>query len=138
MDLDSAPKRRQREPVEIEGVIEVCVCRDLWIDVCLLQEVESEFSLWEELVPDVNQEVVVGAGTNGNEMRFEVLDGHLRNITTMAVRLDKFELVCFVNELLHAVGALVVKDVLLDDNSCFLNAMEKSKIGPLHFDVLAA
>ena len=123
MDLDNAFKR---------------MCAKTFGLVCLLQEVESEFDLWKELVPKVNREVVVGASKDGNEMRFEVLDSHLRNVMAMVVRLNKFKLACFVNELLHAVGALIVKDVLLGDNSCFLDAMEESKIGTLHFGVLAA
>ena len=95
------------------------------------------FGLWKKLVPEINSEVVVGAGKDG-EMRFEVFDGYLCNVPIMAVRWDKFELAYFMDEFLHAVGALVVKDGLLRDGSCFLDALEEGNIGALHFGVLAA
>ena len=69
---------------------------------------------------------------------FEVFDDHLRDVLPMAVQRDEFELACFVNEFLYAVGALIVKDVLFRDNSCFFDAFEVIKIVSLHFDILAA
>ena len=138
VDLDGAAEWRKREPVEIEGAKEIDVCRYLWIDIFLSQEVQCEFGVWKKLVPEVNWEVAVGAGKDGNEMRFEVFDGYLCNIPTMSVRWDEFELACFADEFHHAVGALVVEDVLLGDNSCFLDALEEGKIGLLNFGVLAA
>ena len=56
-------------------------------------------------------------------MRLKLLDDHFRNVLPMVVRLDKIELACFSDEFLHAVGALVVEDVIFGDNFCILDAL---------------
>ena len=82
----------------------------------MAQEIEGEFGLGDEQVPEVLWEVGGNTGKNGNEVGLEGPDGLLGGIAAMDVR--RYKLVsCVVflcDESLILGAGLVVKDLEVD------------------------
>ena len=79
----------------------------------LAKEVESEFGLWEEQVPEVARECGRQIGDDGKEVGFEGLDGSFGGIAAVDIRRDELVLcfpfvfdVCF-----EIFASLVVQDL---------------------------
>ena len=47
--------------------------------------------------------IVVNAGKDGDEVRFEIFDGYFSNVAAMAVKLDDFGLARLADEIFYVV-----------------------------------
>ncbi len=58
-------------------------CREFGIDSGAAKEVEGNFGLWDELVPEMYWEVFVDTAEARNEVVLKCADGPFRGISTM-------------------------------------------------------
>jgi hypothetical protein len=65
VDQDTPAHRSKRDIVKVKGAIEELPCGDLRVECRLLQEIESEFSLWEEEIPKVWGKGWIHSGQDG-------------------------------------------------------------------------
>ena len=78
--------------VEVEGVVEVFPGRHIRGKGGLAEEVQGEFRLREELVPEEVGEVIGDDSEDGKELRFKSADGMFSNILAMDIWRDKLEI----------------------------------------------
>jgi hypothetical protein len=54
--------------------------------VGLSQEIDGDFSLWKEFVPELHGKIISNTGQNAEKMGFEISDSHFGRIASMAAR----------------------------------------------------
>ena len=78
--------------VEVEGAVEVFPGRNVRGKGGLAEEVQGEFRLREELVPEEVGEGIGDTNEDGKELRFKSADGMFSNILAMDIWRDKLEI----------------------------------------------
>ncbi len=74
------------------------------------EEIKHEFCFWEQMIPQVEQEVIVGAAQPGNKMDFECMDGVFSGIAVVYVWQDQLKVNVFGSEkLLEGCRGFVVQ-----------------------------
>lgn len=92
VDLDVAAHRGEGHAIVIKRAIEVGVGRDGGRGIGLSEEVDSDLGLGEEAIPQIKREVVGNTGQDAEEVGFEVADGDLGSVASVAARGDKLNL----------------------------------------------
>jgi hypothetical protein len=59
---------------------------ELWMQTIGPQEIQSDFRLWQESVPQVHREGGVNGGDPGHKVFLESSDGAFRSIASMTMR----------------------------------------------------
>ena len=82
----------------------------------MAEEVDSDFSLWEEEIPTILGEGWVNAGEDGDEMGFEGADGSFSLISAMHVRWHFLvsDIPCVVDAVDICGASFVVEDLHID------------------------
>ena len=78
--------------VEVEGAVEVFPGRNVRGKGGLAEEVQGEFRLREELVPEEVGEGIGDTNEDGKELSFKIADGMFSNILAMDIWRDKLEI----------------------------------------------
>ena len=95
--------------VEIKGTVDLGVGRELGIESRASEKVESEESLREKLVPEMEREIGVGAAEAGDEVIFESSNGALSGVATMEAWWDELKIDALgLHVGLEEVGSFVV------------------------------
>ena len=104
MDDDFHSWRGQGGAEVVKRAIEMSVRGQLRIGARLAKEVESEESLFEEVVSENEREIRMSAAQSSDEVVLEGLDGSFSEIATMeAGRRELVSDVLFIHVILHHV-----------------------------------
>jgi len=71
--------------VKVKGAKELCPGRQSGVEVRATEEVQSEFGLWEQEVPEVNGRIFVSAAKAGNKVVFKSADGMFSSVAVVDV-----------------------------------------------------
>jgi hypothetical protein len=88
--------------------------RELWMQTRGPQEIQSDFRLWQESVPQVHMEGGVKWGEPGHKVFLEIPDGAFRSIALMTVR--RHQLISDIidgEEIIQSCRCLVVESLEL-------------------------
>ena len=89
MDYEQTENWANGGDVKVEGDVEVFPDRHVRGKGGLAEEVQGEFGLQEELVPEEVGEGIGDAGKDGKEVSFKSVDGAFRYVAEMYTRQDK-------------------------------------------------
>ena len=92
MDNERADDWTGGGSVNVEGDVEVFPCRHVRGKGGLAEEVQGDFRLREELVPEEVGEGIGDTNEDGKELRFKSADGMFSNILAMDIWRDKLEI----------------------------------------------
>ena len=99
-------------------------CTWFGVDSGLPEEVECQHCLWDELAPDVWEEVCVCAIQDGDEVCFEGLHCSFCQVLTMHVCVDQLAVKIFGSNAGHeCIGTFIVKSVEDWFDSCICEAL---------------
>jgi hypothetical protein len=131
VDDDWATEGEDGVGVVIEGAVEMFPGRDGWIDCRLAEQVESEFNLSKEQIPEVAGEISGKTRDDGKEVGLEGLYGMFGGIAAMDMRGHELvsPLPCVFNCLLEVHADFIVKDVSVNDVSPSLEAAHDGVVG---------
>ena len=109
MHLARAAHWGHRHPVIIKITIEMRVGWYSWCCVWLLQQIEWDFGLWEQSVPQWPWEIIQDARRqNTGKMLFECFDGDFGDVLSVTAEGYEFKFASVPNELIHFLRTLVV------------------------------
>ena len=89
MDNDRTAYWTDGGGVKVEGAVEVFPGRHVQGKGVLVEEVQCEFCLREEFVPEEVGEGIRDSGEDGNKGRFKIADGTFIDIEAMDIWRDK-------------------------------------------------
>ncbi len=82
------------------------------------KEIQGQFSLREEVIPQVNWKLFVGAAEASNEMVFEHVNGTFRSIATVDMGWDQLGIDMLSNhEILEGTGCFIIQSLQLGAES---------------------
>ena len=125
--------------VNVEGDAEVFPCRHVRGKGGLAEEVQGDFRLQEELVPEEVGEVIGDANKDGKEVRFKGVDGTFSDITAMNIWRDKLEIaVPLINNGAAILSArFIVKDLEINAVALGFEARRDAVVGSNVMPVVA-
>jgi hypothetical protein len=99
-----------RRAVVVEDTVQLCLYEQLGVDTGASEQIQGEWSMWEESVLQIKREVLVGDVQTGNEVIFYRSNGALSRIPAVAVR--RKELVVNIDagrDMLEGVGCFIIE-----------------------------
>ena len=82
------------------------------VEAGALKEIQGEFSLREEAIPQVNWKLFISAAKASNEMVFESANGTFCSIAMVDVGWDQLEINMFSSrEILEGTGCFVIQSL---------------------------
>jgi hypothetical protein len=121
--------------VVVVGTLEVCVRGGYGgVHTGGAKEIESVFSLWEKLAPEMKWEILVDATEDGDKVGIEGFNSFLGNVTSVIVWGNKLvgHLIC-LDCRLEVIRALVVQDMMLLVDAACLQSVNKGLVSKNHF-----
>jgi len=110
MDDDADARRGNGSAIEIEVAMKLRPSRQAGVDAGPAQEIEREFSLGEQAVPEMHREVLVRAAEAGDEVVLEGADGTFGGIAAMDMGRDQLKVnLLGSKEVLENCGGFVVE-----------------------------
>ena len=139
MDNEQAADWTDGGGVEVEGAVEVLPGRHVRVKGGPAEEVQGEFRLQEELVPEEVGEGIRDAGEHRKEGIFKSADGTFSNIEAMEICRDKLEIsVPFINNGAAIIGAsFIVKDLDINAVALVFEAQHDAVVGRNAMPVVA-
>jgi hypothetical protein len=92
MDEDPATSRTERRLVEVKRTLKIPPSANPWVESGLPKEIEGQFRLWEQQVPDIRGKRRVYPCQDRQEVALECANSALCSIPAVHVRGDKLEL----------------------------------------------
>ena len=139
MDNEQASDWDNGGVIKFEGAIGVFPGRHVRGKGGLAEEVQGEFRLREELVPQEVGERIGDAGKDGKEVGFEIADGAFGYVAAMEIRWDKQEsaVSIFNNGATILKAGLIVKDLEINAVTFGLEARHDAVSGRNAMSVVA-
>ena len=110
MDNDADPRGCDWGAVEVEMATNLCPSRQLWVGARATEQVESDFCLGQQTVPQVEWKIFVHTAQASNKMFLECANCALGRVATVVVRWHELKIdVLFMHFLFQDSGGFVVK-----------------------------
>jgi len=98
MGQDMCTRWSYGHAVEVKCTMDVCPGGEFWVASATTEEIEGQFHLGKQTVPQVEQEILVSAAEPSNEVIFKGANGTFGGIVLVHVQWDQLVIDVFCSE----------------------------------------